>query len=503
MRLAQAAPLQRELPAPSRVQTLDSIESSGSPWDFGQRRSPQIKDQVLTSSPLQSSSAQPPSAQTSFAPRDPAQEPDPVKSPRPPRSRWLHTSKSRKDIAPLDSDHPGLSTLTSELTISDSPQGIQIEGKAPSTWNPPSLDIAALPVISKTRSEGVVPSSPWQSSRDLFIPEDNPWEEEVSSSQSVADTFVPNPKQQRPPRRSTEATLVDKDTCYGKNPRPHVPEIQASSDPPPLAGDGRSPYEPRPSKIKLPSWSRRRSSGEGTRVKENTSPSTKPNQKSRVSPVMTRSSSSQSSQPTPSLDAKNPYSGFCVGAYKMQVGFEQESLKLKNASISMGGEMNYWACINKYCVFEGPAWKSGKTWNISNAVRIRNGVQYRWRFLAKSHVALSRTSGRAFDYQCIFCISQGQPAAVCRTESAFIEHVSTHRGQRAELKVSDKFCCIDDRVAKAEEDFDINLTPPGTALSGDGSLQGQSLVASPESDTHSTDRGFPWMPAGAFLGANV
>lgn len=123
--------------------------------------------------------------------------------------------------------------------------------------------------------------------------------------------------------------------------------------------------------------------------------------------------------------------------------------------------MNYWACINKYCVFEGPAWKSGKNWNVSNAVRVRHGVQYRWKFLAKSHVALSKTSGRAFDYQCIFCISQGQPSAVYRTEPAFIEHVSLHRDQRAEASVADKFCCIDDRVAQVEEDFDINLTPHG------------------------------------------
>ena len=84
--------------------------------------------------------------------------------------------------------------------------------------------------------------------------------------------------------------------------------------------------------------------------------------------------------------------------------------------------------------------------------------------------------------------------------------MSLHRGQRAEASIADKFCCIDDRVARAEEDFDINLTQHGTAQNADGSLQGQSLVASPEiteSDTHSTEGGFPWAPAGRFLGANV
>ena len=507
MRMAQAAPVRRELPAPGRVQTLDSITGSESPWDFAQHPPLQSQELPLAQSPLQTPNAQRLPAQNPFPSRDHTQDPNPSKSPKPARMGWLHTLKSRKDIVPPDSDTSGFSTLVSELNVNDSPLGIQFDGKAPSTWNPPSQDFPALPNISKTRSECVLPPSPWQPSPDLSIPEDNPWEEEVSSSQSVAGAFTPDLKQQGPRRRSTEATLVDRDSNYGHDLTPYTTEARSRPEAAPLTEEGRANHESRPSKMKLHSWSWRRSSAEATQLKENKSPPQTPGQKPRVSPIVSQTRSSQSSSsPKPNPDAKNLYSGFCVGAYKMQVGFGQESLKLKNASISMGGEMNYWACINKYCVFEGPAWKSGKNWTISNAVRVRHGVQYRWQFLAKSHVALSKTSGRAFDYQCIFCISQAQPSAVYRTEPAFIEHISTHRGQRAEASIADKFCCIDDRVARAEEDFDINLTPHGTAQNADGSLRGHSWLASPEMtelDTHSTEGGFPWAPAGRFLGANV
>ena len=465
MRMAQATPVRRELPAPGRVQTLDSITGSESPGDFSQRPPPQSQELPLVQSPLQLPSAQRLPTQSPGLSRNHTQDPNPSRSPKPARTRWLHTSKSRKDVSPPNSDTCGLNTLISELNVNDSPLGIQFDGKAPSTWNPPSQDVAALPNISQTRSEGVLPSSPWQPSPDLSIPEDNPWEEEVSSSsQSVAGAFTPDLKQQGPLRWSTEATLVDRDSNYSHDLTPYTAEARSMSEAGPLTDEGRANHESRTSKMKLPSWSRRRSSTEATQLKENKSPPQTSGQKSRVSPVVSRTISSKSwSSPKPNPDARNLWSGFCVGAYKMQVGFDQESLKLKNASISMGGEMNYWACINKHCVFEGPAWKSGKNWNVSNAVRVRHGVQYRWKFLAKSHVALSKTSGRAFDYQCIFCISQGQPSAVYRTEPAFIEHVSLHRDQRAEASVADKFCCIDDRVAQAEEDFDINLTPHGKA----------------------------------------
>ena len=502
MRMAQAAPVRRELPAPGRVQTLNSITGSESPWDFAQHPPLQSQELPLAQSPLQTPSAQRLPTQNPVPSRDHTQDPNPSKSPKPTRIRWLPTSKSRKEIAPPDSDTSGLSTLNDELNVNDSPLGIQFDGKAPSTWKPPSQDVAALPNISNTRSEGVLPALPWQPSPDLSIPEDNPWEEEVS--QSVAGAFTPDLKQQGPLRRSTEATLVDRDSNHGHDLTPYTTEARSRSEAAPLTEEGRANHELRPSKMKRPSWSWRRSSAEATQLKENKSPPQTSGQNSRVSPVVSRTRSSQSSSsPKPNPDAKNLYNGFCLGAYKMQVGFGQESLKLKNASISMGGEMNYWACINKYCVFEGPAWKSGKTWNISNAVRVRHGVQYRWKFLAKSHVALSKTSGRAFDYQCIFCISQGQPSAVYRTESAFIEHVSTHRGQRADASIADKFCCIDDRVARAEEDFDINLTQHGTGQNADGSLQGQSLVASSEMtelDTHSTEGGLPMGTGWTFLG---
>ena len=515
MRMAQAAPLRRELPAPSRVQTLDSITGSESPWDISPPPASQTQAIPIAQSLPENKKAQRPSIHNNFPSEDYTQDRNPSKSPNMSKRKWFSTSRPRRgheDVTRLDSDvsDGGLIAGTSELPIKDSSLGIKLDGKVSSTWNLPPQDVAGPSTISQLRPEGARSPPAWEPSPDLSIPEDNPWEEEISSStKSAVGALSPDPNQRGPRRRSTEATLVDRDQNYGQNLRPYTPDSESTSEATLSIEDGTPSQEPGPSRTRKISWPLRRKSAEATAQKENKSPPLTSSQRSRVSPIMSRTISSQSSSPNPNPDVKNLYSGFCIGAYKMQVGFEKESLRLRNQSVSFGGEAHYWGCANSKCVFEGQAWKSGKDWNLSNAVRIRNGVQYRWRFLAKSHVALSKTTGRAFDYQCIFCISQGQQAAVYRTEPAFIEHVATHRGQRAGPLVSDKFCCIDDRVARPEEDFDINLTPHGTAQGIESHLQGKSLMASPEMtqlDTHTSrnlEGSFPWGTAGRFLGANV
>ena len=148
----------------------------------------------------------------------------------------------------------------------------------------------------------------------------------------------------------------------------------------------------------------------------------------------------------------------------MQVGLDKESVKLRNQSVSMTGESNYWACASSKCAFEGPACKNGKgkKWTFDDTVRVSNAVQYRWTFLAKCHVSISKVKNGKYDYQCIFCGVQPSSYNVYRGEKAFIEHISQkHRGQQPDpsTSISDKICCIYGRVALEEESFDVNLTP--------------------------------------------
>ena len=161
----------------------------------------------------------------------------------------------------------------------------------------------------------------------------------------------------------------------------------------------------------------------------------------------------------------NDYGGFCEGAYYIQVGLKGNGVKLRNSSTAKTGEGWYWGCRNKYCVFEGPACKIGKEFFFDDTVREfkSNGVlliRYRWSFLAKSHVAMRKTKHKAYDYRCIFCVLQGTPAPAIRKTRPFLEHVAEHQIQHLDESILRKTLCINDRVARDDEYFDVNFPPP-------------------------------------------
>ena len=206
---------------------------------------------------------------------------------------------------------------------------------------------------------------------------------------------------------------------------------------------------------KNPFVPRRRKTSDTTYVGGKLTPPQESDKTSRASPTISRAQSS----PQPIIsEAQHRYGGFCKGAYKLQVGIEKESFNLRNQSTSMTGQSRYFACANSKCAFEGPALYQRKTWSFAESVRCANAVQYRWTFLAKSHIAMSRVKKGQFSYQCVFCIHQEQPPCIYPSEKSFIEHVGTHRGQHPAILFSDRVLCIPGRVALENEPFDINLT---------------------------------------------
>lgn len=123
-------------------------------------------------------------------------------------------------------------------------------------------------------------------------------------------------------------------------------------------------------------------------------------------------------------------------------------------------------------------------------------MQYRWTFLAKCHVALSKVKNGQYDYQCVFCGIQPPSSNVYRGEKTFIEHVSQqHRGQQPDPLISEKISCIYGRVALEEESFDVNLTPRE-----DSPLVHQQvfvdspdiITGSPDHNATPDDGGFEW-----------
>ena len=162
---------------------------------------------------------------------------------------------------------------------------------------------------------------------------------------------------------------------------------------------------------------------------------------------------------------ENDYGGFCKGAYYIQVGLKGDGVKLRNSSTAKTGEGWYWGCRNKYCVFEGPACKKGKEFFFDDTVREfkSNGmllVRYRWSFLAKSHVALRKTQDKKYDFRCIFCVLQGLPAPAISKTRPFLEHIAEHQTQHLDQSILRKTLCINDRMARDDEYFDVNFPPP-------------------------------------------
>ena len=162
---------------------------------------------------------------------------------------------------------------------------------------------------------------------------------------------------------------------------------------------------------------------------------------------------------------ENDYGGFCKGAYYLQVGLKADGVKLRNSSTAKTGEGWYWGCRNKYCVFEGPACKIGKEFFFDDAVHEFkiNGmllIRYRWSFLAKSHVAITKSKDRIYSYRCMLCVLQGIAAPAITKKRPFLEHVAEHQTQHLDESILRKTLCINDRTARDDEYFDVNFPPP-------------------------------------------
>ena len=135
----------------------------------------------------------------------------------------------------------------------------------------------------------------------------------------------------------------------------------------------------------------------------------------------------------------------------------------------MQGENYYWRCRNKQCVFHGPAVKKVKEWRFDSDI-IRNtgtqNIEYRWSFLAKSHLPLGKVKGgwRQHTFKCFICHLQGNNQSIFEGSRSFLDHTASHAGQYL-----DNTCIQGPLVLRAElirnlsdkdsEKFDVNIPP--------------------------------------------
>lgn len=153
--------------------------------------------------------------------------------------------------------------------------------------------------------------------------------------------------------------------------------------------------------------------------------------------------------------AANKFAGFCKGAFNLQVG--SQTLNLAREIGPVMTTHFFYAC--RKCSFGGPAYSRPSGWEYDTSIHKSHGVQYRWIFLAKSHVKQGRVKNGIHSYKCIFCVLLNVESPVFQKAGTLVEHIATHRGRPLGEAILERTSCIDGRVAEESEQFDINLTP--------------------------------------------
>jgi hypothetical protein len=165
------------------------------------------------------------------------------------------------------------------------------------------------------------------------------------------------------------------------------------------------------------------------------------------------------------ISPETNYGGFCPGAYQLQVGLIDSAIKIHNASTSMTGQGQYYACRGKRCVFEGPALIYEKTWSYDRNLRTRNQLEYRWLFLAKSHIPQERVKNKLYDFRCLICVLLGDESSTFHGSNQLLEHVGGHAGtQLAGITLSGPLVVSNNSITEAHDDnFDICFLPDKTS----------------------------------------
>ena len=88
-----------------------------------------------------------------------------------------------------------------------------------------------------------------------------------------------------------------------------------------------------------------------------------------------------------------------------------------------------------------------------------SGIRYRWIFLAKSHVKKKASDPTSNDdnFGCVLCLAQDKVTGVYGGVETLMNHIAlTHVADMSE-QTRKKVNCILGRVAKCDEEFDINI----------------------------------------------
>ncbi|CAN9347930.1 unnamed protein product [Alternaria alternata] len=160
----------------------------------------------------------------------------------------------------------------------------------------------------------------------------------------------------------------------------------------------------------------------------------------------------------------NDYWGFCKGAWAVRED-PKKGISVRTQPLGYYNTRQIWGC--KSCTFTGDVFtaphptKKNKTVEIVDPrVKISmSGIRYRWIFLAKSHVKKKASDPTSNDdnFGCVLCLAQDKVTGVYGGVETLMNHIAlTHVADMSE-QTRKKVNCILGRVAKCDEEFDINI----------------------------------------------
>ncbi|KAL8691442.1 MAG: hypothetical protein Q9224_004177 [Gallowayella concinna] len=154
----------------------------------------------------------------------------------------------------------------------------------------------------------------------------------------------------------------------------------------------------------------------------------------------------------------NKYSGFCKGAWRLQIGDYKKALQERQRPGSMYSAVRFWQCIQ--CNFEGRlVQQDKKTKDFDQQVMLADGIQFRWVFLFKSHVECKNANSNPLrsTFGCMFCCAEGRGTPVFEGAQNLMNHLQEHRVRLPAGEVLYRMNCLIGTRAPVEADFDINL----------------------------------------------
>ncbi|KAI4098325.1 MAG: hypothetical protein LQ339_006476 [Xanthoria mediterranea] len=155
----------------------------------------------------------------------------------------------------------------------------------------------------------------------------------------------------------------------------------------------------------------------------------------------------------------NKFSGFCKGAWRLQIGDYKKAVQERQRPGSMYSSVRFWQC--KSCKFEGrllqPEKKKIK--DFDQQVMVADGIQFRWVFLFKSHIECRDASPNPLrsTLGCMFCCAEGRGTPVFRGAAALMEHMQEHRIRLPVGQVLYRMNALVGEMAPPGADFDVNL----------------------------------------------